>query len=41
MSTTKSKIGALLSKSALKNTLKAFDYSKYGGAFVRTKRPSC
>lgn len=32
MSTTKSKIGALLSKSALKNTLKAFDYSQYGGA---------
>lgn len=32
MSTTRSKIGALLSKSALKNTLKAFDYSQYGGA---------
>lgn len=32
MSTTKSKIGALLSKSALKKTLKAFDYSQYGGA---------
>ena len=32
MSTTRSKIGALLSKPALKNTLKAFDYSKYGGA---------
>ncbi len=32
MSTTKSKIGALLSKSALKNTLKAFDDSQYGGA---------
>lgn len=32
MSTTKSKIGALLSKSALKSTLKAFDYSQYGGA---------
>ncbi len=32
MSTTKSKIGALLSKSALKNTLKDFDYSQYGGA---------
>jgi glycerol-3-phosphate acyltransferase PlsX len=32
MSSTKSKIGALLSKSALKNTLKAFDSSQYGGA---------
>lgn len=32
MNTTRSKIGALLSKSALKNTLKAFDYSQYGGA---------
>lgn len=32
MSTTKSKIGALLSKSALKKTLKAFDASQYGGA---------
>ena len=32
MSTTRSKIGALLSKPALKNTLKAFDYSRYGGA---------
>jgi glycerol-3-phosphate acyltransferase PlsX len=32
MSTLKSKIGALLSKSALKNTLKAFDFSQYGGA---------
>lgn len=32
MSTRRSKIGALLSKSALKNTLKAFDYSQYGGA---------
>lgn len=32
MSTTKSKIGALLSKSALKKTLKAFDSSQYGGA---------
>jgi glycerol-3-phosphate acyltransferase PlsX len=32
MSTIKSKIGALLCKSALKNTLKAFDYSQYGGA---------
>lgn len=32
MSTIRSKIGALLSKSALKNTLKAFDYSRYGGA---------
>lgn len=32
MSTTKSKIGALLSKSALKETLKDFDSSKYGGA---------
>jgi glycerol-3-phosphate acyltransferase PlsX len=28
----KSKIGALLSKSALKSTLKAFDTSQYGGA---------
>ena len=32
MSTWKSKIGALLSKSALKKTLKAFDASSYGGA---------
>jgi glycerol-3-phosphate acyltransferase PlsX len=32
MSTTKSKIGALLCKSALKDTLKTFDASKYGGA---------
>ncbi|MBH1942384.1 phosphate acyltransferase PlsX [Mobilitalea sibirica] len=32
MSTTKSKIGALLSKSALKETLKDFDFSRYGGA---------
>ncbi len=32
MSTTKSKIGALLSKSALKETLKDFDASRYGGA---------
>lgn len=32
MSTTKSKIGALLCKSALKNTLKDFDSSRYGGA---------
>lgn len=32
MSTTKSKIGALLSKSALKETLKEFDFSRYGGA---------
>lgn len=32
MSTFKSKIGALLSKSALKKTLKAFDASRYGGA---------
>lgn len=32
MSTTKSKIGALLSKSALKETLQDFDSSKYGGA---------
>lgn len=32
MSTTKSKIGALLCKPALKETLKAFDASKYGGA---------
>jgi glycerol-3-phosphate acyltransferase PlsX len=32
MSTTKSKIGALLVKSALKRTLKTFDVSEYGGA---------
>ena len=32
MSTRRSKIGALLSKPALKESLKAFDYSKYGGA---------
>ena len=32
MSTTRSKLGALLSKPALKETLKSFDYSKYGGA---------
>lgn len=32
MSTTKSKIGALLCKPALKETLKDFDASKYGGA---------
>jgi len=32
MSTTKSKIGALLCKSALKKTVKDFDASKYGGA---------
>lgn len=32
MSTTKSKIGALLCKPALKETLKTFDASKYGGA---------
>ena len=32
MSTTKSKIGALLCKSALKETLKDFDFSRYGGA---------
>lgn len=32
MSTTKSKIGALLCKSALKETLKSFDASRYGGA---------
>lgn len=32
MSTTKSKIGALLSKPALKKTLKSFDTSQYGGA---------
>jgi len=31
-STTRSKIGALLSKPALKETLKTFDASKYGGA---------
>lgn len=32
MSSTKSKIGALLCKPALKETLKSFDSSKYGGA---------
>lgn len=32
MSTTRSKIGALLSKPALKETLKTFDASQYGGA---------
>lgn len=32
MSTTKSKIGALLCKPALKKTLKSFDASQYGGA---------
>ncbi len=32
MSTTKSKIGALLAKPALKKTLKSFDASEYGGA---------
>lgn len=32
MSTTKSKIGALLCKPALKKTLKSFDASEYGGA---------
>lgn len=32
MSTTKSKIGALLCKPALKETLKSFDASEYGGA---------
>ena len=32
MSTTKSKIGALLAKPALKETLKDFDATKYGGA---------
>jgi len=32
MSTTKSKIGALLAKPALKKTLKSFDASTYGGA---------
>lgn len=32
MSTTKSKIGALLCKPALKQTLKSFDASEYGGA---------
>ena len=32
MSTTRSKIGALLSKPALKKTLKDFDSSQYGGA---------
>ena len=32
MSTTRSKIGALLSKPALKNTLKTFDSAEYGGA---------
>jgi glycerol-3-phosphate acyltransferase PlsX len=32
MSTTRSKLGALLCKPALKETLKSFDASKYGGA---------
>lgn len=32
LSTTRSKIGALLSKPALKKTLKAFDFAQYGGA---------
>ena len=32
MSTLKSKIGALLAKPALKQTLKKFDASEYGGA---------
>ena len=32
MSTTKSKIGAVLVKPAIKNTLKSFDTSEYGGA---------
>lgn len=32
MSTTRSKVGALLAKPALKETLKDFDASKYGGA---------
>ncbi len=32
MSSTKSKIGALLAKSALKETLKAYDTDQYGGA---------
>jgi glycerol-3-phosphate acyltransferase PlsX len=32
MSTTISKIGALLTKPALKKTLKVFDVSEYGGA---------
>lgn len=32
MSTTRSKVGALLSKPALKKTLKDFDLSQYGGA---------
>lgn len=32
MSTTRSKIGALLSKPALKKTLKSFDSTEYGGA---------
>lgn len=32
MSTTISKIGALLSKKAIKNTMKSFDVSEYGGA---------
>ena len=37
MSTTKSKIGALLSKSALKKTLKAFDYSDGGAPLLGLK----
>jgi len=32
MSTTRSKIGAMLAKPALKKTLKTFDISEYGGA---------
>ena len=32
MSTTISKIGVLLSKKAIKNTMKSFDVSEYGGA---------
>ena len=32
MSSTKSKIGALLAKSALKETLKVYDTDQYGGA---------
>ena len=32
MSTLKSKIGALLVKPALKQTLKSFDATEYGGA---------
>ena len=42
MSTLKSKIGALLVKPALKQTLKGFDATEYGGApLLGSKRPCC